>query len=303
MTHLLLEMLLSPWFWLNILLSVAGGVIVYVGLKTEKAGEKMLIPPDLKPGIFSDIEEVARSKIELGWRILMTGIAFEVVAAFGISVISGLEIASLSDQTAAAQLESKRAEKQAGEANERASLIESNNIVLRKGLQARVITEIQISNFIFLTKNFPKIPIRVAASSLASPEADSYAWQLKRMFNLADFPSPNADSNSFLGIHLIEGAMSVPMFLGISNYPSSHIQLIFNASEDPTVFHFRSKQTNANFVRYDVDPKDTNSVYGVLVNYLNQDDIMTVAQFWPQCEATNEYELFVTEKIFIPPSP
>jgi len=51
----------------------------------------------------------------------MMVIVMEVVAAFGISIISGLEIAALNDKASASNLEAKQAEAEAGQANERTS--------------------------------------------------------------------------------------------------------------------------------------------------------------------------------------
>jgi len=123
--HLFLRLISSPWFWADVLLSVSGGVLVYLGLRLEKAAEKKEYP-----GAFVDEVKSRKLKAERGWRILMVGIVVEVVAAFGISVISGLEIADLSDKSAAANNEAKQAAKEAGRANERAAMVESNNAVL-----------------------------------------------------------------------------------------------------------------------------------------------------------------------------
>ena len=123
--HLFLRLISSPWFWADVLLSVSGGVLVYLGLRLEKAAEKKEYP-----GAFVDEVKSRKLKAERGWRILMVGIVVEVVAAFGISVISGLEIADLSDKSAAANNEAKQAAKEAGRANERAAMVESNKAVL-----------------------------------------------------------------------------------------------------------------------------------------------------------------------------
>ena len=149
--HLVEKLVLSPWFWLDVVLSVTGGLLVWWGLQIEKKAEKLIPPSDFKPDIFGDILEQQKWELERGWRILMRGIALEVVAAFGISIISGLEIADFTDKAASAI--------------ERTALVESNNLVLRSNvvaleikLQPRTITPKQIENFIFLTEKIDKNP-------------------------------------------------------------------------------------------------------------------------------------------------
>jgi hypothetical protein len=121
--NLLIKLVESPWFWLDVILSVWGGILVWRGLRIEKNAEKLLPPENFKPDIFADVVEKYRSEMERGWRILMRGIIIEVVAALGISIISGLEIAELNDKA-------ERAEKDAARANERAAVIESKNAIL-----------------------------------------------------------------------------------------------------------------------------------------------------------------------------
>src|SRR6266571_3007279 len=118
--NLILKLFSSLWFWADILLSVSGGVIVYWGLRVEKKAERKMPPADFNPDIFDDVVESQKSELERGWRILMTGIVVEVVAALAISVISSLEIADLNDKSAAANLEAKQAGIIAAASNERA---------------------------------------------------------------------------------------------------------------------------------------------------------------------------------------
>ena len=114
--NLLLKLIASPWFWLDVLLSVSGGALVWWGLRIEKKAENLLPPENFKPDIFFDIVKRQKSELERGWRILMLGIVVEVVAALGVSIISNLESVDLKDRVA--------------KANERVANIESNNAVL-----------------------------------------------------------------------------------------------------------------------------------------------------------------------------
>lgn len=131
------------------------------GLSIEKKAEKLLPPQDFKPDIFDSIIEAQKKEVERGWRILMVGVVVEVVAALGISIISGLEIADLSEKTAAAHLEAKQAEtnsaasyeraanaeKEAGQANERAAKFDADRVVIEKEAE-----EIRETNFLLQTK-------------------------------------------------------------------------------------------------------------------------------------------------------
>jgi hypothetical protein len=49
------EMLQSPWFWIDVILSISGGVIVWWGLKVERDAETLIPPDSFKPDIFNDI--------------------------------------------------------------------------------------------------------------------------------------------------------------------------------------------------------------------------------------------------------
>jgi hypothetical protein len=128
--NLLIKLVSSPWFWLDVILSVWGGILVWRGLKIEKNAEKLLPPDDFKPDIFGDIIEKYKSEMERGWKILMRGIVIEVVAALGISIISGLEIADLTDKSEHANLAAKQAEEDSAKANERAAVLEKTNAIL-----------------------------------------------------------------------------------------------------------------------------------------------------------------------------
>jgi hypothetical protein len=95
---------------------------VYWGHRLEKKAADLIPPENFDPNIFGDIVERQKTEVARGWRILMTGIIFEVVAAFGISVISGLEIADLNIKTA--------------DAKQRTSLVESTNLMLSIQLES-----------------------------------------------------------------------------------------------------------------------------------------------------------------------
>jgi hypothetical protein len=146
--NLVLKLFSSPWFWADVFLSVAGGIIVYWGLSIEKKAEKLIPPADFKPDIFKGVLESQKSEMERGWRILMAGITVEVVAALGISIISGLEIADLTEKSAAANLEAKQAGKDAAEARLETAKLQK---------QVEHMKKMRVSDLSFST-NLTKIP-------------------------------------------------------------------------------------------------------------------------------------------------
>ncbi len=134
--NLILKLFSSLWFWADILLSVSGGVIVYWGLRVEKKAERKMPPADFNPDIFDDVVESQKSELERGWRILMTGIVVEVVAALSVSVISSLEIAESNERAQIAQRE-------ASQANERAARFDADRVRIEKQAE-----EIRSTNFV-----------------------------------------------------------------------------------------------------------------------------------------------------------
>jgi hypothetical protein len=193
--NLLLKMVSSPWFWADIFLSVVGGLIVYWGLKVEKKAEKRLPPSDFDRDIFEDVVRAQKKEEQRGWRILMTGIVVEVVAALGISVISGLEIADLSDQTAVANREAKDAEKQAGEANLRASTNELAALALQREVlrlkNPAIITDDQRQKFIDILSdwhNYSKTRIEVVDGNIDKP-TEQFAFQIRALLDEAGYGS------------------------------------------------------------------------------------------------------------------
>ena len=184
--NLVLELISSPWFWADIILSVTGGAIVWWGLSIEKKAEKLLPPADFKPDIFDNIVERQKKEVERGWRILMTGIVVEVFAAFGISVISGLEIADLKVKAAGANFEAKQAEKEAGQANERAAKL---SIELEKLRHPRIITTEQRKKFIEIlleAHNIAKTRIEVITGN-TDKETEMFAFQVRKVLDEAGY--------------------------------------------------------------------------------------------------------------------
>jgi hypothetical protein len=193
----LIKLVSDPWFLVTVFVSVIGALVVLWGLKIGGDAEKLLPPTDFKEDIFGDIVKRYKAKMDFGHEIIMVGVAIEAICALAVCIISGLENADLKDKSTASNLEAKQAEIIAGQANERAAKIESNNLVLQANLleleaktKARRITLEQKEEFIKITKNYPKIPVKVCVG-MADSETLVYADQIRDMLDAAGFGFTN----------------------------------------------------------------------------------------------------------------
>ena len=218
--HLFLKLLSSPWFWLDVVLSMSGGIVVYWGLRVEKRAEELIPPSEFKPDLFEEVIETQKKEIERGWRILMVGIVMEVIAALGISIMSGLEIADLTDKA-------EQTRKDAADTRLLAASVEQTNIVLRSNLNAlvlkiqpRIITPEQVTNFIFLTDKIKKIPITVSIGQEGF-DTESYAFQLRTMLSQAGFGTN--DSAGTWGITR-DNTRLLGRYIGT---PSADVEVVF----------------------------------------------------------------------------
>jgi hypothetical protein len=127
--NLIVQLVCSPWFWVSVFLSISGGIVVAWGLAVEKQAEKLMPPDNFKPDVFYDIVKVIKKKEERGWKILMTGIVMEVVAALLVSIISGLEVAGLNQKAEDATVHERQLE---------AQIFDTSNIVAQANTRAVV---------------------------------------------------------------------------------------------------------------------------------------------------------------------
>ena len=139
---------------MDVAFSISGGLVVWWGLVIENRAEKRMPGENPDDDIFADIIAKQKRELKRGWRILMTGIVMEVVAALAVSVISGLENAALNEEAGTARKVSGEAIKQAGQANERAAITESNNLILQGNIVALSKQLLEANNNI--AKNDPR---------------------------------------------------------------------------------------------------------------------------------------------------
>jgi hypothetical protein len=111
-----------------------------------------------------------------------------------IVLIAGLVLefaeAAKSDRDVSAAIErAGNAEKEAGQANERAAIIESNNAALLmqiEQLKTRRITQLQFDKFINLLKDRPKHPVKVVVEK-GHYEAETFAAEIRKMLDAAGY--------------------------------------------------------------------------------------------------------------------
>jgi hypothetical protein len=273
---LLIKLLESPWFWLDVFLSVFGGLIVWRGLSIESNAETLLPPDSFRRDIFGDIIERYRSEIKHGEKLVRIGVIIEVVAALGISIVSGLESATLSERTSQAEKDAAVSKQEAAQANERAANTESNNLVLQKELQPRIITLKQITNFIFLTRKIRKVHVKVAFA-YGRNETANYAYQIRNMLNEAGFP-PETNADEF-GIdpdhHYFVSALTEN-----TNWPAI-ILINYGTNLHWNYYAFPIEHTNGFLCP--ILPKETNNVIisEALMSAFQQIEIPTIEDRFP----------------------
>jgi hypothetical protein len=271
-------------------------------LLIEKRAEKMLPPKDFRPDIFGDIVEKYKSEVERGWRILMVGIIVEVIAALGISVISGLEVASLNDKAEQAGKDAANAERDAGQANERAANTDSNNLVLRSNvvaleikLQPRNITTKQIEDFMFLTDKMSKFPIRVRIGSIDSA---GFARRVRFMLNQAGYTTPDEDSKFSEGVNFETTGYVFPK-TNRDNVEWDDVVFCTDSTNEVESYHFRFEITNGftrPIVYLDGVQGDTNRIFAALDFVFGQIGIKTGQ--WPKSDLAGSahFGIFVNPK-------
>jgi hypothetical protein len=210
----------------------------------------------------------------LGFSVLVIGLGIELLGSFSAERLQSKENSVQSFQT---------------------ELLRSNNIALQLKLQPRTITAEQIANFIYVTQKIPKFQIRIGIGE-AREETASYAWQIRRMFDAAKFPTPNSDTNLAFGIYYDPGAVSLPTAIGDTNkWPD--VEFVTDSTNDFRVFNYSMREQTNGFVRFTIKEGDTNNMYGAFINALIQVGINVDWNYnTPKWVAPNHCAIFVKQK-------
>jgi hypothetical protein len=209
-----------------------------------------------------------------------------------------LEIADSKEKSDAANFEAQQAEKEAGQANERAANTESNNLVLATKLeelrQPREITIEQTANFMFLTEKIPKIQIGVSVGAVRD-ETFNFAHQIGQMLEQAGFKRPASHANFLDGIHSDPNMVSYYGFKR-SAYKWSDMDFIFNSTNSFYSYKFVVETTNG-FNRPIINESaasDKTAIFAALYSCFGQIGITNTS---PQCKpdmvSPGDFEIFV----------
>jgi hypothetical protein len=261
--------------------------------------------------------------------LVATGLLIEVWASHEVYAISDLQNVKIKAEAGAAIASASRSEsnsanvlwqvaelnkeagdarKDAGSAKESASkldaaralaeketaLIRSNNLELQIKLQPRIITEQQITNFIFLTEKIPKILVRISTGPIRD-EVISYAIQIQSMLAKAGYKIPDSDTNMPLGIHMDETAIIYYPDQKDYKKPWPDVDLMVDITNDYTRISFNTELTNR-FVRPIVSENDTNRTYAALYFVLNEIKIIPDWTVKPDWVSPNHCAIFVCQK-------
>jgi hypothetical protein len=214
-------------------LEIVGAAIVIIGVWGEYWAERGKVSD--KPNDLMQIEFKRKWLEGLFWRILLSGLAIELVGAIATLTLSNIEIAGLKKQT---------------------EQLHNENLVLQAKLQPRRITMEQTLNFIFLTEKIRKIPIIISVYT-GSSEAETFASDLRQMFTVAGFQTN-----------------STPNLWGVEQHPDRrfHRPSINDTNEMPAVV-FLGYSTNGIVVVHTPTRENTNGFNRPIVRSGNEEDI------------------------------
>jgi hypothetical protein len=225
----------SSWLAFWEFVEISGAVIVTVGVVGEYIA-------DFTKLLKGNARKTRLRKIST--LTLIAGLAIELVGLTTTSHAFNLEVAKANDDAkragtnAAASYERAAvAEKEAGQANERAANTESNNLMLQARVleletktQIRRITAWQMDEFIKLTKDARKFPVKVFIGR-RDTETQNYSLQVRELLDKAGFGMEESGNLRDLGdayltmpIHKInDTAIDRPFIFVLFGEPSKPI--------------------------------------------------------------------------------
>jgi hypothetical protein len=206
----------SDALWLKIWgLFAAIGFIMVIGGVVIEGVEHFKKFPKKEHGRKLQIEKI-------GWFIVVVGLAMEFLGDHAAKRISDREDARVNKEAADSRVTAGNAEREAGEANERAALTESNNLVLQSNvlaleikLQPRTITEKQRKILIDSLKEIPKCRINIHCG-IVNNETKIYAARIRDVLKDAGYDTSGIAYDLGLSVTTYSGS-GVIMLAAVTN--------------------------------------------------------------------------------------
>jgi hypothetical protein len=177
----------SDSVWLGVFsgLSVVGCIVVFIGAVLE--GSELIVKSSERKRFLAWIRKVFGNTRRRGYEACAKFIKPRIlpIESLGFAVlITGLGLEFLGS-CASDRLQSKRN----SELNNQTEVLHNENLVLQAKLQPRTIKMEQMKDFILLTEDVAKIPVRVVIGE-EGDDTETFAFQVRDMLDHAKFFAP-----------------------------------------------------------------------------------------------------------------
>jgi hypothetical protein len=187
-------------------------------------------------------------------------------------------------------IEAGKLKQLAERANERATITESNNLVLRSNvvalelkLQPRVITPAQMTNFESLTKLITKsLPIKISIGSTAQA---GLARQFREMLDRSGFKRHQGETEPW-GFSIDN--IAIGRLIGEPTEPRPFIYLIYGTNVPKTYSWYRDAKTG-----FSVTVTNQMHIYGTIIQVLKEIEIPTGTMRSEMMVKPDECEFFI----------
>jgi hypothetical protein len=233
--NLVVKVISSPWFWVDVFFNVVGAAVVFIGLRIGASAERLIPPTDFKPDIFADLVTRYRALMDRGHRIVMVGVAIEAVCGFLLCVIAGFAVADSSEKTASALLQAKNAGLLAAEVQQTNLVLRSTVAALEIKAQDRIITLEQREKFKRILRDAPKGPVMVGSRN-PNDETKRYLDKVVSLLTNSGFTIQSSMNYGDNLLWLNEGSSIGIVIDNLTNAPpyTRWLQYAFNESDMPT---------------------------------------------------------------------
>lgn len=237
--------------------------------------------------------------------LVVIGLLIEVGASHKVYRISDRQNAVLNKEAADAERDAGSATNMAAQAiakaakfdlaraiaDQQTAIAVSNNLVLQKELQPRIISLEQITNFIFLTEKIPKIPVKISFP-LGQTETGNFAYQLRQMLNEAHFPPPT--NSAVWGMDPIADYMSYRTKTADTYWPSV-VLYVYGTNGNFNARNFSYESTNG-YARPIISGSDNEEIASGIMFALKQIGISIEEDSSSLFASPSNFVLFANDK-------